>query len=56
MLLHQTIIGLEAKEQFKKIGLYPDVIIGLVVGTAVLVTALVFFPVLTLGPLAEGLL
>jgi K+-transporting ATPase ATPase A chain len=29
--------------------------IGLVVGTAVLVTALVFFPVLTLGPLAEGL-
>ena len=30
--------------------------IGLVVGTAVLVTALVFFPVLTLGPLAEGLL
>jgi len=30
--------------------------IGLTVGTAVLVTALVFFPVLTLGPLAEGLL
>lgn len=30
--------------------------VGLVVGTAVLVTALVFFPVLTLGPLAEGLL
>jgi len=30
--------------------------IGLVVGTAILVTALVFFPVLTLGPLAEGLL
>ena len=28
VLLHQTIIGLEAKEQFKKIGLYPDVIIG----------------------------
>lgn len=30
--------------------------IGLVVGTAVLVTALVYFPLLTLGPLAEGLL
>lgn len=30
--------------------------VGLTVGTAVLVTALVFFPVLTLGPLAEGLL
>ncbi len=30
--------------------------VGLLVGTAVLVTALVFFPVLTLGPLAEGLL
>ncbi|ALJ18631.1 potassium-transporting ATPase subunit KdpA [Microbacterium sp. No. 7] len=30
--------------------------VGLVVGTAVLVTALVFFPVLTLGPLAEGLM
>jgi len=30
--------------------------VGLVVGTGVLVTALVFFPVLTLGPLAEGLL
>ncbi len=29
--------------------------VGLTVGTAVLVTALVFFPVLTLGPLAEGL-
>lgn len=29
--------------------------IGLLIGTAVLVTALVFFPVLTLGPLAEGL-
>jgi tryptophan synthase beta chain len=28
VLLHQTIIGLEAKEQFKKIGLYPDTIIG----------------------------
>ena len=30
--------------------------VGLIVGTAVLVTALVFFPVLTLGPLAEGLM
>ncbi|MDD5705583.1 MAG: TrpB-like pyridoxal phosphate-dependent enzyme [Kiritimatiellae bacterium] len=28
VLLHQTIIGLEAKEQFKKIGRYPDIIIG----------------------------
>lgn len=28
VLLHQTIIGLECKEQFKKIGLYPDTIIG----------------------------
>ena len=28
VLLHQTIIGLEAKEQFKKIGLYPDTVIG----------------------------
>lgn len=28
VLLHQTIIGLEAREQFKKIGLYPDTIIG----------------------------
>lgn len=30
--------------------------VGLTVGTALLVTALVFFPILTLGPLAEGLL
>ncbi|WP_261164645.1 potassium-transporting ATPase subunit KdpA [Microbacterium sp. Marseille-Q6965] len=30
--------------------------VGLTVGTGILVTALVFFPVLTLGPLAEGLL
>lgn len=29
--------------------------VGLMAGTAVLVTALVFFPILTLGPLAEGL-
>ncbi len=28
VLLHQTIIGLEAKKQFEKIGLYPDVILG----------------------------
>ncbi|SMB90013.1 tryptophan synthase, beta chain [Thermanaeromonas toyohensis ToBE] len=28
VLLHQTIIGLEAKEQFKQEGLYPDVVIG----------------------------
>ena len=28
VVLHQTIIGLEAKKQFEKIGLYPDVILG----------------------------
>jgi tryptophan synthase beta chain len=28
VLLHQTIIGLEAKKQFARIGLYPDVVIG----------------------------
>ena len=28
VVLHQTIIGLEAKQQFEKIGLYPDVILG----------------------------
>lgn len=28
VLLHQTIIGLEAKEQLKQEGLYPDVVIG----------------------------
>jgi tryptophan synthase beta chain len=28
VMLHQTIIGLEAKKQFKKINEYPDVIIG----------------------------
>ncbi len=28
VMLHQTIIGLEAKKQFEKIGRYPDVIIG----------------------------
>ena len=28
VLLHQTIIGLETKKQFEKVGLYPDVVIG----------------------------
>ena len=28
VMLHQTIIGLEAKKQFEKIGEYPDVVIG----------------------------
>jgi predicted alternative tryptophan synthase beta-subunit len=28
VLLHQSVIGLEAKKQFDKIGLYPDVIFG----------------------------
>ena len=28
VMLHQTIIGLEAKKQFEKVGDYPDVIIG----------------------------
>lgn len=28
VLLHQTIIGLEAKKQFDKIGLYPDMVFG----------------------------
>ncbi len=32
VLLHQSIIGLEAQKQFKKIGLYPDVVIGCVGG------------------------
>lgn len=32
VLLHQTVIGLEAQKQFKKIGAYPDVIIGCVGG------------------------
>ena len=27
-MLHQTIIGLEAKKQMEKIGEYPDVVIG----------------------------
>lgn len=32
VLLHQTIIGLEAKKQFAKLGEYPDVVIGCVGG------------------------
>jgi len=28
VLLHQSIIGLEAKKQFEKIGLYPDIVLG----------------------------
>jgi tryptophan synthase beta chain len=28
VILHQTIIGLEAKKQFEKIGEYPDIVIG----------------------------
>ncbi len=32
VLLHQTIIGLEAKKQFEKVGDYPDVVIGCVGG------------------------
>ncbi|MBU0714023.1 MAG: TrpB-like pyridoxal phosphate-dependent enzyme [Verrucomicrobia bacterium] len=32
VLLHQTIIGLEAQKQFQKIGAYPDVVIGCVGG------------------------
>lgn len=28
VLLHQTVIGLEAKKQFEKIGLYPDIVFG----------------------------
>lgn len=32
VLMHQTIVGLEAQEQFKKIGEYPDVLFGCVGG------------------------
>ncbi len=32
VLLHQTIIGLEAQKQFKKLGVYPDVVLGCVGG------------------------
>jgi len=28
VLLHQTVIGLEAQKQLKKVGIYPDVVIG----------------------------
>ena len=28
VLLHQTIVGLETQKQFKKIGKYPDVVVG----------------------------
>ncbi len=28
VMLHQSIIGLEAKKQFEKIGVYPDVVVG----------------------------
>ncbi len=32
VILHQTVIGLESKEQLKKVGDYPDVVIGCVGG------------------------
>jgi tryptophan synthase beta chain len=32
VLLHQTIIGLEAKKQFEQIGIYPDILVGCVGG------------------------
>jgi tryptophan synthase beta chain len=32
VLMHQTVIGLEAQKQFKKLGIYPDIIIGCVGG------------------------
>ncbi len=32
VLLHQTVIGLEAKNQFEKLGIYPDVLVGCVGG------------------------
>ncbi len=32
VLLHQTIVGLETKKQFEKIGLYPDILIGCIGG------------------------
>ncbi len=28
VMLHQSIIGLEAKKQFEKVGIYPDVVVG----------------------------
>ena len=32
VLLHQSIVGLETKKQFEKIGLYPDILIGCIGG------------------------
>ena len=32
VLLHQTVIGLEAKKQMEKAGVYPDIVIGCVGG------------------------
>lgn len=32
VLMHQTIIGLEVKQQFKELGIYPDVMIGCIGG------------------------
>ncbi len=32
VLLHQTVVGLEAKKQFEKVGDYPDVLVGCVGG------------------------
>mgnify|MGYP005844157939 CR=1 FL=1 len=32
VLMHQTIIGLEAKKQFEKVGDYPDIVIGCIGG------------------------
>lgn len=32
VILHQTIVGLETKKQFKKLGIYPDVLVGCVGG------------------------
>ena len=32
VLMHQTIIGLETQKQFKKLGIYPDIVIGCVGG------------------------
>jgi tryptophan synthase beta chain len=32
VLMHQTIIGLEAKDQFKEFGIYPDVMVGCIGG------------------------
>lgn len=32
VILHQSIVGLETKKQFEKIGLYPDILIGCIGG------------------------